>query len=163
MDDEYYMLLALDEAKKAQKHDEVPVGAIVVDQAGKVIGQGYNCPISDSDPTSHAEIKAIRSACRLMNNYRLPQTTLYATIEPCIMCMGAIIHARIQRLVFGALDSKWGAAVSLYQMGLDSRLNHQPEVVQGICEEQTRQIIKSFFEEKRRNRDKHSCCGNPVG
>jgi len=163
MNDEYYMMLALDEAKKAKKHDEVPVGAIVVDPTGKVIGQGHNCPISENDPTSHAEIKAIRSACRRINNDRLAGTTLYVTIEPCIMCMGAIIHARIQRLVFGAPDPKWGAAVSLYQMGSDVRLNHQPEIIQGICEKQTRHIIKSFFEEKRRNRDKHSCCGNPVG
>jgi tRNA(adenine34) deaminase len=163
MNDEYYMMLALDEAKKAKNHDEVPVGAIVVDPAGKVIGQGHNCPISENDPTSHAEIKAIRSACRRINNYRLAGTTLYVTIEPCIMCMGAIIHARIQRLVFGAPDPKWGAAVSLYQMGSDVRLNHQPEIIQGICAKQTRHIIKSFFEEKRRNRDKHSCCGHPVG
>nr|WP_319393147.1 tRNA adenosine(34) deaminase TadA [uncultured Desulfobacter sp.] len=163
MDDEYYMMLALDEAKKAETHDEVPVGAIVVDPGGTVIGQGYNCPISENDPTSHAEIKAIRSACRFMNNYRLPNTTLYVTIEPCIMCMGAIIHARIRRIVFGAQDPKWGAAASLYQMGSDSRLNHHPEITQGICEKQTRRIIKSFFEAKRRNRDKHSCCGNPVG
>jgi tRNA(adenine34) deaminase len=163
MDDEYYMMLALDEAKKAETHDEVPVGAIVVDPGGTVIGQGYNCPISENDPTSHAEIKAIRSACRFMNNYRLPNTTLYVTIEPCIMCMGAIIHARIRRIVFGAQDPKWGAAASLYRMGSDSRLNHHPEITQGICEKQTRRIIKSFFEAKRRNRDKHSCCGNPVG
>ncbi|PIE62243.1 MAG: tRNA adenosine(34) deaminase TadA [Desulfobacter postgatei] len=163
MDDTYYMKLALDEAQKAEEHNEVPVGAILVDTAGKVIGQGYNCPISENDPTSHAEIKAIRSACRVMNNYRLPGTTLYVTIEPCIMCMGAIIHTRVQRVVFGALDPKWGAAVSLYRMGSDLRLNHQPEIIQGICEKQTKHMIKSFFKQKRRNRDKHSCCGHPMG
>ncbi len=153
MDDEYYMMLALKQAQTAEEYGEVPVGAVIVDQNQEVIGQGFNRPISTCDPTSHAEINAIRMACERLKNYRLPQTTLYVTIEPCIMCMGAIIHARIYRLVFGARDPKWGAAHSLYQIGSDHRLNHQPEIVQGIYEEQSKAIIKGFFEKKRRHRD----------
>ena len=163
MNDEYYMMLALAEAQKAEEMDEVPVGAVIVDETHKVIGEGFNRPISTRDPTSHAEINAIRAACGRMKNYRLPKTCLYVTIEPCIMCMGAIIHARIDRVVFGAPDPKWGAAVSLYQMASDHRLNHSPEIISGICEEEAKAIIKGFFRKKRRNRDKHSCCGNPVG
>ncbi|MDD9305129.1 MAG: nucleoside deaminase [Desulfobacter sp.] len=153
MNDEYYMMLAIKEAKKAEAIDEVPVGAVVVDESQGVIGQGFNCPISTQDPTSHAEIVAIRLACGRVNNYRLTQTSIYVTIEPCIMCMGAIIHARIGRVVFGASDPKWGAALSLYQMGSDHRLNHNPEVVSGICEQETKALMKDFFRKKRRHRD----------
>ncbi|MBU8848602.1 MAG: tRNA adenosine(34) deaminase TadA [Desulfobacterales bacterium] len=149
MDDEYYMNLAILEAKKAADIDEVPVGAVIVDKNKDVIGYGYNCPISSNDPTSHAEINAMRMASRALNNYRLIDTDLYVTIEPCIMCMGAIIHARIKRVVFGAKDTKWGAASSLYTMADDKRLNHHPEIVSGICEEKTKQLIKSFFINKR--------------
>jgi len=163
MNDKYYMMLAVKEAQKAEEMDEVPVGAVIVDETHRVIGQGFNRPISAQDPTSHAEINAIRAACDRLNNYRLPQTSLYVTIEPCIMCMGAIIHARIRRVVFGAPDPKWGAAASLYQMASDHRLNHNPEIVSGICEEETKAIIKGFFRNKRRHRGKYSCCGHPVG
>ncbi len=153
MNDEYYMMLAIREAQKAEEIDEVPVGAVIVDDAGKVIGQGFNRPISTNDPTSHAEINAMRMAADRLSNYRLTQTCLYVTIEPCIMCMGAIVHARINRVVFGASDPKWGAAVSLYEMASDHRLNHSPEIVSGICEEETRALIKGFFRKKRRHRD----------
>ncbi|WP_027363240.1 tRNA adenosine(34) deaminase TadA [Desulfospira joergensenii] len=149
MDDQFYMMLAVKEAKKAENIDEVPVGAVLADKNGKVIGHGFNRPISTNDPTSHAEINAIRMAAGTINNYRLTQTSLYVTIEPCIMCMGAIVHARIGRLVYGAADPKWGAVSSLYAMADDMRLNHRPEVVSGVCEEQTRQLIKRFFENKR--------------
>ena len=153
MNDEYYMMLAIREAQKAEAIDEVPVGAVIVDETQKVIGKGFNRPISTNDPTSHAEINAIRMACDCLNNYRLPRTSLYVTIEPCIMCMGAIIHCRISRIVFGAADPKWGAVTSLYQMASDHRLNHSPEIVSGICEEKSKEIIKSFFRKKRRHRD----------
>ena len=149
MDDEYYMNLAIKEAKKAAAIDEVPVGAVIVDANKQVIGHGYNCPISSNDPTSHAEINAIRMASRVLNNYRLIDTTLYVTMEPCIMCMGAIIHARINRVVFGAKDVKWGAAGSLYNMAEDMRLNHHPEIVSEICETKTKQLVKDFFMNKR--------------
>jgi len=149
MDDKYYMDLAIQEAEKAAAIDEVPVGAILVDRHDTIIGQGYNCPISSHDPTSHAEINAMRMACRAVNNYRLLDTVLYVTIEPCIMCMGAIIHARIRRVVFGATDVKWGAAGSLYDLADDKRLNHHPEIVSGIYKERTRQLMKKFFLNKR--------------
>ena len=150
MNDDYYMMLAIKEAYKAQEMDEVPVGAVIVDENQKVIGQGFNRPISTNDPTSHAEINAIRMASDRTNNYRLTQTSLFVTIEPCIMCMGAIIHARIGRVVFGASDAKWGAVISLYQMASDPRLNHCPEIVSGVCEEETRTLMRNFFRQKRR-------------
>jgi len=143
------MNLAILEAEKAAGLDEVPVGAVIVDKTKDVVGFGYNCPISSNDPTSHAEINAMRMASKALNNYRLINTTLYVTIEPCIMCMGAIIHARIQRVVFGAKDPKWGAACSLYTMADDKRLNHHPEIVSGIYKDKTRQLIKDFFINKR--------------
>ncbi len=149
MDDNYYMNLAIEEAKKAADADEVPVGAVIVDKNNLVIGYGYNCPISTNDPTSHAEINAMRMAAKAINNYRLVDATLYTTIEPCIMCMGAIIHARIKRVVFGARDPKWGAAASLYTMAEDSRLNHHPEIIQGIYEDKAKMLIKQFFINKR--------------
>ncbi len=151
MDDEYYMALAIAEAKKAADMDEVPVGAVVVDRNGKVIGRGCNSPISTNDPTSHAEINAMRMAAGALANYRLPDTALYVTIEPCIMCMGAVIHARINRVIFGAMDVKWGAAGSLYNLADDRRLNHHPEIVSGICERETKDMIKNFFKNKRSN------------
>ena len=149
MNDGYYMNLAILEAKKAAGLDEVPIGAVVVDKNKDIIGFGYNCPIASNDPTSHAEINAMRMASKALNNYRLIDTTLYVTIEPCIMCMGAIIHARIKRLVFGAKDLKWGAVCSLYTMADDRRLNHHPEIVSGIYKNKTRQLIKDFFINKR--------------
>ncbi len=149
MNDNYYMKLAIKEAKKAENIDEVPVGAVIVNTEELVIGYGYNCPITTDDPTSHAEINAIRMAAKSLGNYRLVDTTLYTTIEPCIMCMGAIIHARIKRVVYGARDPKWGAAASLYNLAQDLRLNHQPEVTSGICEDQTKMLIKQFFINKR--------------
>jgi tRNA(adenine34) deaminase len=149
MDDQYYMMLAIREAEQAGRMNEVPVGAVIVDRHHQVIGHGCNAPIANCDPTWHAEIAAIRMAARNLNNYRLTWTTLYVTIEPCIMCMGAVIHARIDRVVFGAPDPKWGAACSLYRMAEDPRLNHHPEMVPGVCEEQSRNLMKHFFRNKR--------------
>ena len=148
-DDTYYMRLALKEADKAALVDEVPVGAVIIDDRQQIIGTGFNQPISSNDPTSHAEIIAIRSACRYLGNYRLPEVTLYATIEPCVMCMGAIIHARIKRLVYGADDIKWGAAASLYNIPGDLRMNHHPEVVSGVCAQEAREKMQRFFKNKR--------------
>ncbi len=149
MNDEYYMNLAIKEAYKAANSDEVPVGAVIVDKNNDIIGAGFNQPISTNDPTSHAEIIAMRMAADAIQNYRLIDTTLYVTIEPCIMCMGAIIHARIKKIVFGATDPKWGAASSLYKMAEDKRLNHHPEIKSGVCENRTKQILKDFFINKR--------------
>lgn len=143
------MSLALEQAKKAFDLDEVPVGAVIVDQKGDVIGYGCNNTIASSDPAGHAEINAMRMAALALKNYRLVDTVLFVTIEPCIMCMGAIIHARIKRVVFGADDPKWGAVTSLYQMAEDKRLNHQVEIVSGVLKEKAAGIIKDFFRNKR--------------
>ncbi len=147
--DEYFMRLALTEALKARQQGEVPVGAVLVDGHQRLLAKGRNQTIVRSDPTMHAEIAALRKACRKVGNYRLLSTTLYVTVEPCLMCMGAIIHARVARLVFGAHDPKWGAAGSLYDFAHDKRLNHHPETVSGICGEDCRALMRGFFKDKR--------------
>ena len=144
-----FMEAALIEAEKAGQRDEVPVGAVVVDASGDILASAHNLTISTADPTAHAEVLALRTAAHKINNYRLLGTTLYATVEPCIMCMGAIIHARIERVVFGTLDPKWGAAGSLYRFAEDGRLNHSPEVIGGVCEDRCRKLMQSFFQQKR--------------
>jgi tRNA(adenine34) deaminase len=146
--DEQFMDLALIEAEKAMAAGEVPVGAVVV-SAGTVVGSGYNRPISASDPTAHAEMLAMREAARALGNYRLPEVTLYCTVEPCIMCAGAMIHARISRLAFGTPDPKAGAAGSIYNVLTDPRLNHRVEVVSGICEDRCAAILRTFFASRR--------------
>jgi len=143
--DEAFMLLALSEAGKAAQISEVPVGAVIVGKDGIVLGTGYNQTISTHDPTNHAEIVAIRKACVKADNYRVPGSTLYATIEPCLMCMGALIHARIGRIVYGTGAPKWGAAGTLYNLASDPRLNHTIQVTRGVLEERCRESIQSFF------------------
>ena len=140
---------ALQEAKKAGQKDEVPVGAVVVTEKGKILSSAHNQVIGLCDPTAHAEILAIRKAASKVQNYRLLNTTLYVTVEPCIMCMGAIIHARISTVVFGAFDPKWGAAGSLCNFSSDTRLNHQLEIVPGICEDECKALMQDFFRSKR--------------
>lgn len=142
------MQAALAEAALAEAADEVPIGAVVVLE-GQIIGRGHNTPISTSDPTAHAEIRAVRDAAQQMKNYRLVDATLYTTVEPCLMCMGALVSARIKRLVFGCFDPKAGAAGSLYNIALDTRLNHRPDVTSGVCEEECRTLLQRFFREKR--------------
>jgi tRNA(adenine34) deaminase len=146
---EYFMELALKEAKKAGQIGEVPVGAILVSENGEILSAAHNQTIKRVDPTAHAEILAIREAALKINNYRLPNTTLYVTVEPCIMCMGAIVHARISRVVFGATDPKWGAAGSLYNYAEDDRLNHRVEIIAGVRAEDCRRLIQDFFRAKR--------------
>ncbi len=141
---------ALEEAKKAGQKDEVPVGAVVVTKKGKILSSAHNQVIGLYDPTAHAEILAIRKAASKIQNYRLLNTTLYVTVEPCIMCMGAIIHARISTVVFGAFDPKWGAAGSLYNLATDSRFNHLPEIIPGICEDECKALMQDFFRSKRK-------------
>lgn len=145
---EYWMGLALTQAKSAELEDEVPVGAIVV-RDGKLIGQGFNRPIASCDPTAHAEIQAIREAARGENNYRLSGATLYVTIEPCAMCVGAIVHARITTVVFGAREPKAGALLSQLELGSAEHFNHKIEIVEGVMAEQCRSIMQSFFKSKR--------------
>jgi tRNA(adenine34) deaminase len=146
---QHFMHLALKEAIKAQRAGEVPVGAIMVDGHNQILSRGRNRTIGSNDPSAHAELVAIRRASRKIGNYRLLSTTLYVTIEPCIMCMGAIIHARIGRLVFGAHDPKWGAVGSLYDFAKDQRMNHCPMVISGVCEDACKAIIQGFFRMKR--------------
>ena len=146
---EQYMDLALDEARKAAGAGEVPVGAILINKEGEVIGSGHNQPISQSDATAHAEIVTIRAAGRKTGNYRLGGSTLYCTIEPCAMCAGAIIHARIQRVVFGAPDLRFGAAGSIYNVLTDPRFNHSVEVIRGIRDEACTALLQDFFRLRR--------------
>lgn len=145
----HYMQLAIEEARAAEIIDEVPVGALVVDANGEVVARCHNEPITRCDPSAHAEMLAVRSAAEQIQNYRLLGTTLYATVEPCVMCMGAIVHARVAKVVFGAPDPKWGALGSLYDFSQDVRLNHHPEVVAGVCADQCRQLMRDFFVQKR--------------
>jgi tRNA(adenine34) deaminase len=146
--DEKWMRIALAEAGRARKAGEVPVGAVIV-RDGALLASAHNSPISLCDPSAHAEILAIRAAAAVAANYRLPGTTLYVTIEPCLMCAGAILHARIDRLVFGAADPKGGAAVSLWRLFEDRRLNHAVAVTEGVLREACAEILSGFFREKR--------------
>ena len=145
-----FMGLALKEAEKAYEKDEVPVGAVLVSQTGLILSSAHNQTIILSDTTAHAEILALREACQKVQNYRLLNTTLYVTVEPCLMCMGAIIHSRAARVVFGAFDPKWGAAGSLYNFAEDMRLNHQPEIISGICYDESKRLMQDFFRNKRK-------------
>ena len=146
--DRFWMQQALAKAREAQTLGEVPVGAVVVLE-GQLIGAGANRPISDQDPTGHAEIVALREAARYTGNYRLPDAVLYATIEPCAMCAGAMIHARVARLVFGAREPRSGAVVSQTRLFDLAGLNHRVEVMEGLCAEEAGALIQAFFHAKR--------------
>ncbi len=140
---------ALEAARQALAAGEVPVGAVLVGEGAKVLSRAFNRPIALSDPTAHAEILALRQAAQALGNYRLPGTTLYVTIEPCIMCLGAMLQARLRRLVFGASDPKAGACVSLYRLPQDPRLNHRLEVTGGVREAECRELLQEFFMARR--------------
>jgi len=144
-----FMKLALELAKKAELKNEVPVGALIV-QDGKIIGRGMNTSISDYDPTSHAEINAIREAARAIKNYRLKDCTIYVTLEPCAMCVGAIQHARIDKIIYGAPDPKTGACGSMIDLISIKEINHHAEALGGILEKECSQILKDFFLSKRK-------------
>ena len=146
--DTRYMDLALAEAEKAESAGEVPVGAIIVFNDA-VIGSGFNQPISAHDATAHAEIIALRKAGDAIGNYRLSGVTMYCTVEPCMMCAGAMIHARIARLVFGTPDPKAGSAGSIYNVLTDPRMNHRVEVVSGIREDECSALLRTFFSRRR--------------
>ena len=160
--DRVWMYAALAEAALAEAADEVPIGAVIVLE-GQIIGRGHNTPISTTDPTAHAEIQAVRNAAQQTRNYRLVGATLYATVEPCLMCMGALVSARIKRLVFGCFDSKAGAAGSLYNIALDTRLNHRLDITSGVCEEECRALLQRFFREKRQRATKTDPSLRPPG
>lgn len=147
VNDEYYMEIALAEAETACAGGEVPVGAAIV-MGDEVIAKAHNNPVLMQDPTAHAEILAIRKAAAIKKNYRLGGMTLYVTIEPCVMCAGAIVHARLARVVFGAADPK-GGAFSLYGILADGKLNHSVAVTGGVLQEKCRELLGRFFREKR--------------
>lgn len=149
--DVFWMQHALELAHRAESEGEVPVGAVVVYDE-QVIGEGWNRPIIDNDPTAHAEIMALRAAAKKINNYRLLDTTLYVTLEPCIMCTGAIIHARVKRVVYGALDPKAGASESAFSILGTDCLNHKVEVENGILAEECGQILTEFFRTRRKEK-----------
>jgi len=142
------MRLALDEARRAEAAGEVPVGAVVVFD-GRVVGRGFNQPIGAVDPTAHAEIVALRDAARGVGNYRLATAVMYVTIEPCLMCVGALVHARIGTLVFGAAEPKAGAVVSTTRALELPSLNHRVEVVGGVLEDDCRDLVQEFFRARR--------------
>ena len=147
--DEHAMRIALDQARNAWLVGEVPVGAVIV-RAGQVIATGYNRPITEHDPTAHAEIVALRHAAQLLANYRLPECELFVTLEPCLMCAGAIMHARIARVVFGARDPKTGACGSVVDAFANAQLNHHATVVGGVLEEECGAALSAFFADRRR-------------
>jgi len=150
-DDNHYMNIAMQQAEIAAEIEEVPVGALLLLADGSEVAS-HNAPIDLHDASAHAEMRVIREACRLSGNYRLAGSTLYVTLEPCLMCAGAIVHARIGRVVYGASDSKTGAVESLYQILSDKRLNHQPEVTSGVMAEACGELLKSFFRNRRKKR-----------
>ena len=148
--DEFWMRHALDLAQRAQhEDDEIPVGAVVVSAEGELLGEGWNRNITESDPTAHAEVVAMRSAGAKVGNYRLLDTTLYVTLEPCAMCAMAMIHARVGRVVFGASDPKTGAAGSVFDLLADPRHNHRVEVRGGVLAEEASQRLTNYFRAKR--------------
>ena len=146
--DEHYMEMALAEARNAAGAGEVPVGAVILVD-GVIVARAFNKPVSTNDPTAHAEMLALREAAQKAGNYRLSSATVYCTIEPCMMCAGAMIHARIARLVFGALDPKAGSAGSIYNVLTDPRLNHRVDVLFGVCQAECASLLQSFFEKRR--------------
>jgi tRNA(adenine34) deaminase len=149
--DQTYMQTALDLAGQAALAGEVPVGAIVV-KDGVIVGRGYNAPISQHDPSAHAEIQAMRDAANALGNYRLVGCTLYVTLEPCAMCSGAMQHARIARLVYGASDPKTGACGSVINLMAEPRLNHHTEVSSGVMAEECGAVLSNFFANRRKNK-----------
>ena len=150
IDDEFFMDKALAEAEKSLEKKEVPVGAVLV-SGNKILGRGHNEPILRNDPTAHAEIIAIRKACLKKKNYRLPDCELFVTIEPCAMCLSALVHARVKRLVFGAYDPKAGAVESMMKFPF-GKTNHRIEIKGGVLADECGKILKDFFQKKRRSK-----------
>ena len=147
-EDEKWMSLALEQARKAKEEDEVPVGAILV-KDGLLIARAHNQPISTNDPTAHAEIQLLRAAGKKLKNYRLTGTSLYVTLEPCAMCLGAIMHARVEQVVFGAYDPKTGVCGSSENLIDANCFNHKVDLVSGVMENESKQLLKNFFNSRR--------------
>jgi tRNA(adenine34) deaminase len=146
--DRQFMQQALALAREAEAAGEVPIGAVVV-AGGEVVGRGFNQSIGNQDPTAHAEVQALREAATAAANYRLPDATLYVTLEPCAMCAGAMVHARIARLVYGCSDPRAGAAGSVFEIARSAALNHRVEVSSGVLEEECRDVLQAFFRARR--------------
>ncbi len=152
MSDSAWMREALAQAEIAAGVDEVPVGAVLVDAAGELVATGHNQPISSQDPSAHAEIVTLRAAAHKLGNYRLPGTTLYVTLEPCTMCVGALVHARIGRLVYAAVEPKSGAIESAQRLFETGNFNHQPQIESGVLADECSALLSRFFENKRASR-----------
>ena len=148
------MRQALQQAEQGARCDEVPVGAVLVDQSGELIASGHNQPITTVDPTAHAEVVVLRAAAKVLNNYRLPNTTLYVTLEPCTMCVGAIVQARVARLVYATTEPKAGAIESALQLFQNANFNHFPEISTGVLEKECSACLSRFFQNKRKARRK---------
>jgi len=146
---EYYMQLAIEQARLAEAIDEVPVGAVLV-QDDQLISSAHNQPISNNDPTAHAEIQLLRAAGKQLNNYRFPDTTLYVTLEPCTMCLGAMIHARVSRIVFGAYDQKTGVCGSCQDLSTSECFNHAIDTQGGVLADECRNLLQNFFKNRRK-------------
>ncbi|UCH41640.1 MAG: tRNA adenosine(34) deaminase TadA [Gammaproteobacteria bacterium] len=149
MNDAAWMRQALLQAESAAALEEVPVGAVLVDADGELIAAGHNQPISAQDPSAHAEIVVLRAAAKKLANYRLPGTTLYVTLEPCVMCVGALVHARVARLVYGATEPKTGAIESAQKLFETGEFNHRPEIEGGVLADECGALLTRFFERKR--------------
>lgn len=162
MDDSLYMRHAISQARNAWALGEVPVGAVVV-KDGEIIATGFNQPIGTHDPTAHAEIMALRQAATVLGNYRLPGCELYVTLEPCAMCCGAMMHARLARVVFGAVDPKTGACGSIVDLFAQEKLNHHAEVTGGVLAEECGSLLKEFFAERRRAVQRASQAASGIG
>lgn len=148
--DQEYMQIALTRADESGARGEVPVGAVLVDELGNIIASAGNTIVCSNDPVGHAEILTLRKAAEQIGNYRLPDTTMYVTLEPCAMCAAAMVHARIKRLVFGATDPKTGAVLSKYRIGSDGLLNHSFSVTGGVMEKECGQLLRDFFQKRRK-------------
>jgi tRNA(adenine34) deaminase len=154
--DEFWMREALKAATEAGKLDEVPVGACLIDKAGSLLAVAGNRTITDCDPTAHAEILALREAAKKIGNYRLTETVLYTTIEPCAMCAGALVNARIGRLVYGAADERFGGVETIFNICDNSSLNHRIEIQTGVLADECRDLMQKFFRQRRKNRKENT-------
>ncbi|MEZ5345373.1 MAG: tRNA adenosine(34) deaminase TadA [Pyrinomonadaceae bacterium] len=148
--DDYFMKIALGQAREAGARNEVPVGACLIDQTGTILAEAGNRTIGDSDPSAHAEVLVLREASKKVNNYRLTECVLYTTIEPCVMCAGALVNARIRRLVYGAPDLRFGAVRTQFELCDNSSLNHQIEITAGVLADDCRKLMQDFFVLKRK-------------
>jgi tRNA(adenine34) deaminase len=147
--DEFWMRRALQAAQQARELNEVPIGACLIDKSGELLAVAGNRTITDNDPTAHAEILCLREAARKIGNYRLTETALYTTIEPCAMCAGALVNARVKRVVFGAHDERFGAVETMFRICDNGSLNHKIEIVSGVLREECKQLMQEFFRQKR--------------